>query len=150
MSKSEAGYSCFSNQPRTRQRGHFYCPPLRPPAICGLVWAADSLAPLHYKEVPLLFYLITCMTECHPPPQPLCARCFRGIRDTWPRTLSHASLIMWLQYFLLLYCWVYCNFLYSMWPWSITISLPVILNLLFQMRNTWTFFFKFIKYIFQF
>lgn len=54
---SEACYSCCSNKPRTHQWGHLHRPPLRPPAICGLVWAAVLLAPLAlwWAAPPVLF-----------------------------------------------------------------------------------------------
>lgn len=70
---------CCSNQPRTRQQGHLHRPPLRPPAICGLVWA-DSLVPLALQRdaPPVLFnYLHDGVSPPPPTPsaEPLCSLC---------------------------------------------------------------------------
>lgn len=70
---SEACYSCCSNKPRTHQWGHLQRPPLRPPAICGLVWAAVLLAPLAlwWAAPPVLFnYLHDGVSS--PPAESLC------------------------------------------------------------------------------
>lgn len=136
-SSSEACYSDCSNQPRTHQWGHPHRPPLRPLAICGLVWAADSLVPLALQRgtPPVLFNYLH---ECHlpnPSAEPLCSLCqgHPGHMTSDTLTCLIDNVITVLPFILLFVIFIfYVTLDYNNFPASIS---KVILNLPIRMRK---------------